>query len=282
MSQTRRMMVIAAAVVGGIGFTPQVAQDSALGAIAVGNNIDPVFQVSKLRNEVRLEGHTISAEQERQLIAEAEFSFPGYAIISDFAPLGTLGLHWEETTVRLLHVMTAADSGTAKLNDNQLTFNVVATDEKSWSANLHSLVSAIPVDIDVRDDSISVAKKDIGALCRSAASGFSLGPINFVEATDEFRPSAYPRLEQLAALVDACRDSVVRLTGHSDSSGEEDWNKTLSLLRAKAVAAYLQSKGISAGRLESTGVGSAEPIASNENRYGRGLNRRIEVEFVAD
>lgn len=282
MNQTQRMIVIAAVMVGGIGFTPKAAQDSTLGASTAGHSVEPAFRVSKLRNEVRLEGHTISVEQERQLITEAEFSFPGYAISSRFAPLGTVGPHWEDTTVRLLHVMTAADSGTAELDDNQLTLNVVASDDKSWAANLGSLISALPNDINIRDDSVSVAKADISALCRKAASGFSLGPINFVEATDELRPSAYPRLEQLAALADACRDSVVRLTGHSDSTGEEDWNKTLSLLRARAVASYLQSKGIAAERLESAGVGSAEPIASNENRYGRGLNRRIEIEFVSD
>lgn len=275
-------MIVAAAIVAGIGFTPQIAEDSTADTSRAGDVVEPTFRISKFRNEIRLEGHTISVAQEKQLIAEAKFSFPNYAVSAEFIPLGMVPPHWEGSTVQLLHALTAADSGTAQLSKSRLTFNVVATDDLSWASNLRSLTAAIPDGIEIFDESISIGRKDVGAMCRDATSQFSMGPVNFQESTVELRPSAHPRLEQLAALADACRDSLVRVTGHTDASGDEDWNKSLSLLRARVVADYLHSKGIAKERIEAVGLGSVAPIASNDNRYGRSLNRRIEVEFVSD
>lgn len=282
MNQTHRMMVIAAAVVGGIGFTPEVAEDSTLGVSTLGTSVKPILRISKLRDEIRLQGHTISLAHERDLVALATDAFPDYTITTAFEPLGLVPQQWEDTSAKALQTLAAAESGTAELDASNVLFNVVAIDTDAWSSGQQSLGSSLAPGVSIQDNSIPAPESNFGVLCRDAAADFSLGAINFTEATDQFRSSAYPRLEQLAALADACRDSVVRITGHSDSTGEEEWNRTLSLLRARAVAGYLQSKGIAEERLEAAGVGSAEPIASNENRYGRGLNRRIEVEFVSD
>ena len=96
------------------------------------------------------------------------------------------------------------------------------------------------------------------------------------------RPSAYSELERVVALAAACRDATIAITGHTDSSGNEDWNLSLSLQRARAVGDWLVDRGVEADRIVVLGSGSSDPIASNETRYGRSLNRRIDIALAYD
>jgi len=63
--------------------------------------------------------------------------------------------------------------------------------------------------------------------------------------------------------------------GHTDSTGSEAYNQALSERRAASVVTYLESRGISAGRLKASGAGELKPIADNSTREGRALNRRV-------
>ncbi len=71
--------------------------------------------------------------------------------------------------------------------------------------------------------------------------------------------------------------AAVVIEGHTANDADAAANQLLSLRRAQAVVAELVRRGIAADRLRATGVGSARPIAANDDEYGRALNRRIEV-----
>ena len=68
--------------------------------------------------------------------------------------------------------------------------------------------------------------------------------------------------------------------GHTDSVGSATSNQRLSESRAASVKAFLINKGVSAGRLTSSGYGEANPISSNATKEGRQLNRRVEINLV--
>lgn len=74
----------------------------------------------------------------------------------------------------------------------------------------------------------------------------------------------------------------IMINGYTDASGIEENNKVLSQQRAKAVYEYLIANGISESRLYHQGWGSENPIAPNRYKWGRDINRRIEIEFVSD
>ncbi len=83
-------------------------------------------------------------------------------------------------------------------------------------------------------------------------------------------------------ILDELADSLVKLkfvsgtvVGHTDSAGADAYNQRLSERRAKAVAEYLETKGIAAGRLSVSGAGESQPIADNNTKDGRALNRRV-------
>ncbi|MEL7186506.1 MAG: OmpA family protein [Pseudomonadota bacterium] len=282
MSSKQRTLLLTAALIGGIGFTARVADNPMPAATTSAVVTRPALAIAKLRDTIHLRGHTISASQEAELLDIAADTYPDRAINADFEPLGLVPPYWEAAAMQALYTLAAADSGTAKLSADRVTFNVVATNVVAWQSRLSALRASLPEGVDVHDQTISVARADIDTLCSDAFARFAPGSIYFKESTTEFRPSAYPRLEQVVALADACRAARIVVTGHSDSSGTETWNQSLSLRRAEAVTEYFASKGVAKDRIRAEGAGSAQPIASNKTRYGRSLNRRIEIEFLPD
>lgn len=89
------------------------------------------------------------------------------------------------------------------------------------------------------------------------------------------RPSSHESLNKVAALLIE-KNFSLKLAGHTDNTGSMQLNMRLSKERAEAVKTYLVSKGANASRIEATGYGPTQPIASNANAEGRQQNRRVE------
>ncbi|MCV6639364.1 OmpA family protein [Candidatus Albibeggiatoa sp. nov. NOAA] len=70
---------------------------------------------------------------------------------------------------------------------------------------------------------------------------------------------------------------TIVITGHTDSTGSQVYNQTLSEQRANAVATFLTTQGIPAAKVQSTGYGETQPISSNSSKQGRAQNRRVEI-----
>ena len=87
-------------------------------------------------------------------------------------------------------------------------------------------------------------------------------------------------LNQIINVLKKFPNSRFSIEGHTDSVGKRAKNIELSQNRADAVKIYLIQGGIDAGRLESKGYGPDKPIASNKNKKGRELNRRVEINLI--
>jgi OOP family OmpA-OmpF porin len=74
-----------------------------------------------------------------------------------------------------------------------------------------------------------------------------------------------------------CPNIPVRVEGHTDSVGNDDYNQRLGLRRAQAVRQYFTNGGVSASRISAKSFGESRPIASNDTDEGRALNRRVEL-----
>lgn len=103
--------------------------------------------------------------------------------------------------------------------------------------------------------------------------------LNLMFATGQARlePRVTSHLQALASNLVLRPNSVIRIIGHTDSSGDPDRNRALSRSRAEAVAAFLAAQGVDRARLETEGAGSDQPIAENATQAGRARNRRVEV-----
>jgi outer membrane protein OmpA-like peptidoglycan-associated protein len=73
---------------------------------------------------------------------------------------------------------------------------------------------------------------------------------------------------------------VIRVEGHTDDRGRDDYNLDLSQRRAEAVKAYLIGKGVPPERLEAKGFGETQPLKPNTTQRNRAANRRVEFVIV--
>jgi OmpA-OmpF porin, OOP family len=99
----------------------------------------------------------------------------------------------------------------------------------------------------------------------------------FATGSYKLLPKSYKALDEAAKLLKEDESLMVDVDGHTDATGKEDKNQTLSDNRAAAVKAYLVTKGIAESRLKSTGFGSTKPVADNKTAAGKAKNRRTEM-----
>jgi outer membrane protein OmpA-like peptidoglycan-associated protein len=110
----------------------------------------------------------------------------------------------------------------------------------------------------------------------------TLGDVLFDSGQATLKPGASLVLDRLASFMSANPQTKVRIEGHTDSTGSAEFNQALSQRRADAVAAALENRGLSAGRVMSVGRGEVFPVASNASAAGRQQNRRVEIVFSDD
>lgn len=96
----------------------------------------------------------------------------------------------------------------------------------------------------------------------------------------ELREESFTELTELVNFLTAHPELNIEIRGHTDNLGKEEYNQNLSLLRATAVAEFLQKQGISASRLRVNGYGSRIPLAPNNTEDNRALNRRIDFRVI--
>jgi outer membrane protein OmpA-like peptidoglycan-associated protein len=97
-------------------------------------------------------------------------------------------------------------------------------------------------------------------------------------------PKANEALQKAAAVIREKGKGNVRIEGHSDAKGADDYNQKLSLKRAKSVQIWFVEKGgLKAMKFETIGWGEAKPVAPNtkpdgsDDPEGRQKNRRVEI-----
>jgi outer membrane protein OmpA-like peptidoglycan-associated protein len=253
---------------------PQSATDSAAGPAEL--------QVTAYRGALVIAGHTRSKHHEQRIIEAVSELFPAHSRKLEFRPLGVAPAWWDAATVELLAALAVMESPSAKLTEDGLRVRALVFDKPGAEHRLQALRQSMPptADIDVQLTTIDT-DATAASFCERQFSAFRAGQVAFEESGTEMRASAYPVLDGVVALADACRAATVTITGHTDSTGNESLNRQLSRARAAAVAAYLDSRGIAKERLVVVGAGSSLPVADNATRYGRSINRRIEIQFTA-
>jgi len=103
----------------------------------------------------------------------------------------------------------------------------------------------------------------------------AISNLEFDLGKSTIRAKSYSTLNRVAALL-VEKNFSLKLAGHTDITGSRELNLRLSKDRAESVKAYLVSQGANASRIEATGYGPDQPIATNKTAAGRQLNRRVE------
>ena len=131
------------------------------------------------------------------------------------------------------------------------------------------------------NDSSGVAKTEIGNSIPppfepKMGEAIALKNVFFATNRSELLPGSFSELDKLVTYLNRDYRAYIEISGHTDNTGNEEQNKTLSELRAKAVADYLILKGIDRFRIKYEGYGSSQPLSTNTTDEGRQMNRRVE------
>ncbi|MEH0664492.1 OmpA family protein [Vibrio scophthalmi] len=101
--------------------------------------------------------------------------------------------------------------------------------------------------------------------------------IGFASDSYQLDASIYNTLNGVARILVEYPDTVLMIAGHTDSTGSEAYNQSLSLKRAESVRTYLMYQKVATNRLSTLGMGESTPICSNDTAQGRTCNRRVEI-----
>lgn len=93
----------------------------------------------------------------------------------------------------------------------------------------------------------------------------------------ELQPGAARSLVEVAEFLNEFPDRTIAVEGHTDSVGNDEYNRRLSQQRAQSVAAVLAEHGVAQARIAVEGYGERVPVAPNESASGRQKNRRVEI-----
>jgi OOP family OmpA-OmpF porin len=99
----------------------------------------------------------------------------------------------------------------------------------------------------------------------------------FATASDKLLKQSNKRLDDVVTILNENPSFKIKVDGHTDDQGKDEYNLDLSNRRAASVKAYLVSKGIAESRLTSEGFGETKPVADNKTAAGRAKNRRVEM-----
>jgi outer membrane protein len=121
--------------------------------------------------------------------------------------------------------------------------------------------------------------------CPNTPKGDRVGPqgctcdvtrnVEFAFGSAKLTDKGIAQLEEMAGRLNELQFVAGTVVGHTDSVGPEAYNQKLSERRAQTVADFLESKGIAQDRLQVSGRGESDPIASNDTPEGRAQNRRV-------
>ncbi|MBA6231824.1 MULTISPECIES: OmpA family protein [unclassified Colwellia] len=87
-------------------------------------------------------------------------------------------------------------------------------------------------------------------------------------------------LDSVVLVLQEFNKTLIVVAGHTDSSGSNALNQSLSERRAQSVSTYLNNAGVIIDRIEVIGFGETQPVASNNTKAGKELNRRVEITLL--
>jgi outer membrane protein OmpA-like peptidoglycan-associated protein len=155
-------------------------------------------------------------------------------------------------------LVDSGDDFTMVMEATDTAFNTASSEEAAFSVD------------------ILVIPTDRGLKIRASSVQFGH---NTAELTGD---KTHQVLDKIASVLQKYDRYSVIVEGHTDSTGDEQYNRYLSEKRAKSVGEYLVKMGVSADRLSFAGHGELYPVDTNHTSEGRRRNRRVEFILIRD
>ena len=106
--------------------------------------------------------------------------------------------------------------------------------------------------------------------------------LQFDVNSSKVRTSSRTNVDNLSQVLNKYADTEILIEGHTDNTGSDEYNQTLSEKRAESVRKMLVTNGVVASRVSTIGYGEEQPLEDNATEAGRQANRRVEVAIYAN
>lgn len=209
-----------------------------------------VADAAAQRSKVQLQARTEEADQARQQAALAQQSAEEKS-----AALAAANAASEQDRIRLAAAAAEAEAARQQAANAQAN---AAQDQ----ARLQELQAQM--------DELQAKKTERGMV-------ITLGDVLFDSGKAKLKSGGLRNVQKLATFLNKYPQRKVQIEGFTDSVGNESYNQGLSEQRANVVRAALLDMGIPSDRVNTRGYGESLPVASNDNKTGRQLNRRVEI-----
>lgn len=186
----------------------------------------------------------------------------------------------EDLAVLAPLIGTSLVSGTATIEEGVLSISGLASSEADL-ADARAALAATDAEVTI-ELAPSVGEPDVSDDsddAQAALDALAVSGIQFETNTSTLTDGGEVIVDDLAAVLEAYPSIAIEIIGHTDSRGDHVANQALSEARAAAVVDALITRGIDSLRLQSSGIGEAQPIASNATAAGQQQNRRVEIKI---
>jgi outer membrane protein OmpA-like peptidoglycan-associated protein len=126
------------------------------------------------------------------------------------------------------------------------------------------------------------ALKELQAKHTDRGMVLTLGDVLFDTDKATLKSGAIQNIDKVAGFMRKYDERTVLIEGHTDNTGDPEYNLELSINRALAIKGALEARGVDSARIDTSGLGEEQPVASNDSAAGRQLNRRVEIVFEDD
>ncbi len=123
------------------------------------------------------------------------------------------------------------------------------------------------------------ALKDLQAKHTDRGMVLTLGDVLFDTDKATLKTGAIQNIDKVAGFMLKYPTRTVLIEGHTDNTGDPQYNLELSINRALAIKGALEARDVDPTRINTRGLGEDTPVASNDSAAGRQLNRRVEIVF---
>ena len=224
--------------------------------------------------EFEYESHDFYDAEDNEYVIEGHKWVIEYTLKGGFTAPGQL-------KVRRNYINAIKEIGGTILFDQGLYMKVAKENKETWIE--------VWVSSDSRDYTLTIVERtimeqevaadpdalagDIKASGRAKVYG-----IYFDLDSHNIKPESEPTLQAITDMLNANSSLKIYVVGHTDMTGQLDYNMELSLRRAESVVdALVNTHGIAADRLKAQGAGPLSPVSTNNTEEGRKLNRRVEL-----
>ena len=114
-----------------------------------------------------------------------------------------------------------------------------------------------------------------------AAKNTLTATIYFDYDKSDLRSDAQATLDSKIPLLQANPSVRLRIVGHTDERGSDEYNQALGQKRAAQALRYLEARGVASSRIDAVSMGESQPAMMGEGEASWSKNRRDEFQIVA-